>query len=55
MNWSLLIPLIVTTIIAVAGWVVGHRLNAERDLHNKRVELRVSWVVRAATWRECAS
>jgi len=46
-NWSLLIPLIVTTIIAVTGWVVGHRLNAERDLHNKRVELRIKYLLEA--------
>jgi hypothetical protein len=31
-NWQLLIPLLVTTVVAVSGWVVGQRLNAERDL-----------------------
>ncbi len=46
-NWSLLIPLIVTTIVAVSGWVAGHRLNAERDLHNKRVELRIQYLLEA--------
>ena len=46
-NWSLLIPLIVTTVVAVAGWVAGHRLNAERDLHNKRVELRTKYLLEA--------
>lgn len=47
MNWPLLIPLIVTTIVAVSGWVIGHRLNAERDLHNKRVELRIKYLLEA--------
>lgn len=46
-NWPLLIPLIVTTIVAVMGWVVGHRLNAERDLHNKRIELRIKYLLEA--------
>ncbi len=46
-NWSLLIPLIVTTVVAVSGWVAGHRLNSERDLHNKRVELRIKYLLEA--------
>lgn len=46
-NWQLLVPLLVTTIVAVTGWVVGHRLNAERDLHNKRIELRVKYLLAA--------
>ena len=43
--WQLLIPLLVTTIVAVTGWVVGHRLNAKRDLHNKRIELRIKFLL----------
>jgi len=46
-NWQLLIPLLVTTIVAVAVWIVGHRLNAERDLQNKRVELRIRYLLEA--------
>ena len=46
-NWQLLIPLTVTTIVAVAGWIVGHRLNAERDLQNKRIELRIKYLLEA--------
>jgi len=46
-NWQLLIPLLVTTLVAVAGWIVGHRLNAERDLQNKRVELRIRYLLEA--------
>ena len=46
-NWQLLIPLLVTTVVAVAGWIVGHRLNAERDLHNKRIELRIKYLLDA--------
>ena len=46
-NWALLLPLLVTTIVAISGWVAGHRLNAERDLHNKRVELRIKYLLEA--------
>ena len=46
-NWELLLPLLLTTIVAVCGWVVGHRFNAERDLHNKRVELRIRYLLEA--------
>ena len=46
-NWQLLIPLVATTVVAISGWIVGHKLNAERDLHNKRVELRVKYLLEA--------
>ena len=46
-NWSLLVPLIVTTIVAIVGWIVGHRLNAARDLQNKRIELRIKYLLEA--------
>ena len=45
MNWKLLIPLLVTTVIAISGWVVGHSFNAERDLQNKRIELRIKYLL----------
>ena len=44
-NWQLLIPLLVTTVVAISGWVVGHSLNAERDLQNKRIELRIKYLL----------
>jgi hypothetical protein len=46
-NWQLLIPLVVTTVVAVAGWVVGHWLNSERDAQNKRIELRIKYLLEA--------
>jgi len=46
-NWQLLIPLLVTTVIAISGWVVGHSLNAERDLQNTRIELRIKYLLEA--------
>ncbi len=46
-NWGLLVTLLVTTVVAVTGWVAGHKLNAERDLHNKRIELRIKYLLEA--------
>jgi hypothetical protein len=47
MNWQLLIPLLTTTVVAVAGWLVGHALNAHRDRRNKRREIRVQYLIEA--------
>lgn len=47
MNWQLLIPLLITTGIAVLGWLVGHALNAKRDIQNKRREIQVQYLVEA--------
>ena len=47
MNWQLLIPLLTTTFIAVAGWLVGHALHAHRDRRNKRREIRVKYLIEA--------
>lgn len=47
MNFNLLIPLLITTIIAILGWIVAHRLTAKRDLANKRRELRVKYLIDA--------
>jgi hypothetical protein len=45
MNLQLLIPLLITTIVAIVGWVVGHRFTSSRDLRNKRLELRVKYLL----------
>ncbi len=47
MNWQLLIPLLVTTLVAVAGWMAAHRFNSQRDLRSKRREIRVDYLIRA--------
>jgi hypothetical protein len=41
--------MLLPVLLAVAGWIVGHWLNARRDLANKRRELRVRYLVDA--WR----
>lgn len=46
-NWKLLVPLLVTTVVAISGWMVAHYFNSERDLHNKRIELRVTYLMEA--------
>jgi len=47
MNWSLLAPMLVTTIVAIVGWLALHRLSAARDRANKRRELRVHYLIDA--------
>jgi hypothetical protein len=37
----------VTTVVAVLGWVIGHRFNANRDRDNKRRELRTKYLIDA--------
>jgi hypothetical protein len=44
---DLVIPLLVTTVVAVLGWFAAHQLAAARDRTNKRRELRVSYLIEA--------
>lgn len=55
MNWQLLIPLLVTTSVAICGWLVGHWFNARRDQQNKRREVRVKYLIDAYQHLETAS
>jgi hypothetical protein len=45
MKWEILGPLLVTTVVALAGWLAAHRLSAYRDRVNKRREVRVQNLV----------
>ena len=47
MNWNLLLPLLVTTVVAIFGWIIAHRLAAERDQRNKRREVRLGFLLDA--------
>lgn len=47
MNWELLIPLVITTIVAISGWLAAHRLSAARERTAKRRETRVSYLIEA--------
>ena len=47
MNWGLLIPLLVTTVTAVSGWLAVHRMAAKRDQLNKRRDLRIQYLIDA--------
>jgi hypothetical protein len=47
MNFPLLLPLIVTAALAVAGWYAVHRLSMNRDQENKRRELRIQYLLEA--------
>ena len=47
MNWPLLFPLIVTTVIAIISWFAAHYLSARRDQANKRREQRIGYLIEA--------
>ena len=47
MNWQLLAPLLVTTVVAVVGWMAAHHFNTRRDLRNKRREIRSDYLIHA--------
>jgi hypothetical protein len=47
MNFQLLCPLLVTTIVAVAGWFVAHRLGVVRERAAKRQDLRLQYILEA--------
>ncbi|MBW0177565.1 hypothetical protein [Sediminibacterium sp.] len=49
MNTDLLelVKVVVTVIIAVVGWRIGHYYNSQRDKHNKRREIRLEHLINA--------
>ena len=47
MTPDFVVPLLVTTVVAVVGWYAAHRLSAARDRANKRRELRVQYLIEA--------
>jgi hypothetical protein len=47
MNWQLLLPLIVTTVIAIGGWYAAHAFAVRRDQANRRREFRVENLISA--------
>ena len=49
MNLELLWPLLITSIIAIAGWFIAHLLSSNRERAAKRHEMRVHYLLDA--WR----
>ncbi|HPG70279.1 MAG TPA: hypothetical protein PLO37_25840 [Candidatus Hydrogenedentes bacterium] len=47
MSNQLLVPLLISTLVAILGWIVGHKLNARRDRINKHREMRLQYLVSA--------
>ncbi len=47
MNWQLLIPLLITTLVAIVGWLAAHRFSVSRDRQNKRRDIRVTVLLEA--------
>ncbi|MFA6201549.1 MAG: hypothetical protein WC710_00005 [Gallionella sp.] len=47
MNWALLFPLLVTTLLGVFSWFAAHWLSSTRDRENKKRDLRLSFLLEA--------
>lgn len=50
MNWQLLLPLLVTSVVAILGWIAVHNFARKRDFENKKNELRIKYLVEV--WRK---
>lgn len=55
MNTDILIPLLITSIITIAGWGVLHFLSKRRDEMNKRKDIRINYLIQALRLLEAAS
>ena len=47
MNWQLLLPFIVTTIVAVLGWEIAHPLTRKRERANRHRDIRLQYLIEA--------
>ncbi len=47
MNLDLLIPLLVTTTLAIVGWFAGHHFTTKRDRENKQRDIRITYLIQA--------
>jgi hypothetical protein len=47
MNWELLIPLLITTLVAIIGWYVAHFFASKRDQEKKNREVRIQYLIEA--------
>ncbi|UCE08260.1 MAG: hypothetical protein JSW07_09655 [bacterium] len=58
MKFELLVPLLISTLVAILGWFAAHRFAAHRDRVNKRRDLRVQYLIEAyrrlehSAWRD---
>jgi hypothetical protein len=47
MDYKLLLPLLVATVVTLPGWLAWHQLNVERERRAKKRELRSSYLLEA--------
>lgn len=47
MNITTIISIMITALIAIAGWFIVHGLSIDRDLKNKRTELKIRYLIEA--------
>jgi len=49
LNWTLSIGNLLSALIIALGWIVAYRLNSEKDLRNKKREMRTQYLMSAYT------
>ena len=47
MKLDVLVPLLITTVVAIIGWYIAHRTAAKRDRANKKTDLQVQYLIEA--------
>ena len=55
MKTELLVPLLITTFVAISGWYIVHWLNMARDRANKKRDLQIQYLIEAYRRLERAS
>jgi hypothetical protein len=50
LSLNLLVPLLITSVVAILGWGMTHELAARRDRDNNKRDLRVKYLIEA--WRK---
>ena len=44
---TIIIPILITALVAVFGWFIVHQLSISRDIKNKRSELKIKYLIEA--------
>jgi hypothetical protein len=50
LSFNLLVPLLITSVVTILGWLATHEFAARRDRNNKKRDLRVQYLIEA--WRK---
>ena len=45
MDWKIGLPLLVTAVLTMSGWFVGHWVSTRKDRSNKKRDLRTNYLI----------